>query len=401
MLAMPRPPSSTRSQAIRRINLTLEGPVAEVLAQMVPELKKLPRRGVLERVLDDPVLLDRCFKAFRADPQRFRALLVDRQNVPIDQADAMLACGRSLDDVVAMVVRTCAKRQFRKRLDGVSRPLRETERTRSKSPDGLFERLSRLFSPPPPPRRSRGEILYDSFKEHLRHDWQVALVPDYSTLSPQLVRRMGARILDYRVPEDIQRLRENPFNPPPPSIVAEPVPDILAAITPPPPTPITEAAATAAPAPTAPSFPPPPIAASAAVGGDSRARIADILTADQKRLRPEAFTLILLNPEVRAALPHPEQTVRMTGQLAEVGGLPAKRLIGELGLRAEQLVVMMLIIYEMVGPEMFRRSFGLNGNLEYVGKFIERAKAGGIDQTTPLIDIAAFCRRLFASVKRG
>jgi len=395
MIAMPRPPSSTRSQAIRRINLTLEGPVAEVLAQMVPELKKLPRRGVLERVLDDPVLLDRCFKAFRADPQRFRDLLVDRQNMPIDQADAMLACGRSLDEVVAMVVRTCAKRQFRKRLDGVSRPLRESERTRSKTPDGLFGRLSRLFSSPPPPRRTRGEILYDSFKEHLIHDWQVALVPDYSTLSPQLVRRMGARILDYRVPEDIQRLRENPYNPPPPSIPAEPIPDILAAVTPRP------AAPGLPPPPAGPSFPPPPVAAPAAVPGDNRARIADILTADQKRLRPEAFTLILLNPEVRAALPHPEQTVRLTGQLAEVGGLPAKRLIGELGLRAEQLVVMMLIVYEMVGPEVFRRSFGLNGNLEYVGKFIERAKAGGIDQTTPLRDIAAFCRRIFASFKRG
>jgi hypothetical protein len=168
---MPRPPSTTRSQAIRRINLTLEGPVADVLAQMVPELKKLPRRGVLERVLDDPDLLDRCFKAFRAEPERFYALLVDRQNLPIDQADAMLACGRTLDEVVAMVVRTCAKRQFRQRLDGISRPLRGADRPRSKSPDGLLKRLSHLFSPPPPPRRSRGDILYDSFKEHLRHDW--------------------------------------------------------------------------------------------------------------------------------------------------------------------------------------------------------------------------------------
>jgi len=384
---MPRPPSSTRSQAIRRINLTLEGPVADVLAQMVPELKKLPRRGVLERVLDDPDLLDRCFKAFRAEPERFSALLIDRQNLPIDQADAMLACGRTLDEVVAMVVRTCAKRQFRQRLDGVSRPLRGgADRPRGKSPDSLLKRLSQLFSPPPPPRRSRGDILYDSFKEHLRHDWQVALVPDYSTLSPQLVRRMGARILDYRIPEDIKRLRESPFNPPPPTRLPEPAAESAAALPPPRP-----------PAP-GPGMPPPPVAGP---GGDARARIADILTADQKRLRPEAFTLILLNPEVRAALSQPEQTVRLTGQLAEVGGLPAKRLIGELGLRPEQLVVMVLTIYEMVGAEMFRRSFGLTGNLEYVGKFIDRAKAGGIDQTTSLNDIAAFCRRLFASVKRG
>ncbi|CCG42065.1 hypothetical protein [Magnetospirillum molischianum] len=389
---MPRSPSSPRSQAIRRINLTLEGPVAEVLAQMVPELKKLPRRGVLERVLDDPALLDRCLKAFRADPQRFSDLLVDRRNTPIEQADATLACGRTLDEVVAMVVRTCAKRQFRKRLDGVSRPLRKTDRTQDKAKNGLFERLSHLISPPPPPRRSRGEILYDSFKEHLRHDWQVALVSDYSTLSPQLVRRMGARILDYRIPEDIQKLRENPSNPPPPSTLPEPDLDILTGAVPLP---------TISPAPVPSSFPPPPIAAPAALGGDNRARIADILTADQKRLRPEAFTLILLTPEVRAALPHPEQTVRLTGQLAEVGGLPAKRLIGELGLRAEQLVVMMLVIHEILGPEVFRRSFGLSSNLDYVDKFIERAKADGINQGTPPTEIAAFCRRIFSSFRRS
>ena len=42
---MPRSPTESHAQIIRQINLTLEGPVAEVMAQLVPELKKLPRRG--------------------------------------------------------------------------------------------------------------------------------------------------------------------------------------------------------------------------------------------------------------------------------------------------------------------------------------------------------------------
>ena len=50
---MPRSPTESHAQIIRQINLTLEGPVAEVMAQLVPELKKLPRRGVLEHVLDN------------------------------------------------------------------------------------------------------------------------------------------------------------------------------------------------------------------------------------------------------------------------------------------------------------------------------------------------------------
>ena len=230
---MSRSPTESHAHIIRQINLTLEGPVAEVMAQLVPELKKLPRRGVLEHVLDDPELLDRCFKAFRSNIERFRALLVDQQNVPVEQADAILACGRSLDDVVAMVVRTHAKRHFRKRLDGDARSLKGRGKKKPAKPEsggGLMERLVRLFAASqaaPPSQRSRSEVLYDAFKEHLLHDWQVPLVQEYSTLSPQLVRRLGKRILDYKVPEDIKRLKENPNELPVPSTRPDAIPNFL------------------------------------------------------------------------------------------------------------------------------------------------------------------------------
>ncbi|CAA7621229.1 hypothetical protein [Magnetospirillum sp. SS-4] len=393
---MPRLPSESQAEIVRRINLTLEGPVAEVMAQLVPELKKLPRRGVLEHVLDDPELLDRCFKAFRANTERFRALLVDQQGVAVDEADALLACGRSLDDVVAMVVRTHAKRHFRKRLDGGNRSLKGGGRTapRAEGGGGLMERLVRLFSAgqtAQAPARGRGEALYDAFKEHLRHDWQVPLVQEYSTLSPQLVRRLGKRILDYKVPEDIRRLKKSPNDPPVPSTLPEAIPTFL------------QPARTDSPKPVAAERPVDPIRpveeapVPASAGTDRRARLADVLTPDQKRLRPAAFTTTLLDPDVRAQLPNAEQMVRITGLLSEMGGLPARMLVGELGLRTDQLAVTALNIHDHLGEDMFRRSFGVPGNLDYVAKFVERAKAAGVTQDTPLPDLVAFIARMFGA----
>ena len=141
--------------------------------------------------------------------------------------------------------------------------------------------------------------------------------------------------------------------------------------------------------------------AAPAGSGDRRARIAEILTPDGKRLRSAAFTMVLLDPTVRAELPNADQTVRITGLLADVGGLSAKMLVGELGLRMDQLAVMALVTYDLLGEEMFKRSFGIPGNLEYVAKFVERAKAAGINQDTALSEVSAFVRKAFANAPRA
>ena len=404
---MPRRIASQHAQIIRQINLTLEGPVAEVLAHLVPELKKLPRRGVLELILDDPALLDRCFKAFRANTERFRSLLVDEHNVPVEQADALLACGRSLDDVMAMVVRTCAKRHFRKRLDGSAKPLKGSAKPDKEQAASLMRRLLRLFAAAEkakPPRRSRGEVLYDAFQENLLHDWQVPLVPEYSTLSPQLVRRLGKRILDYKVPEDIRRLKDSPTELPTPSTLPEEIPNFL--LSPQARAEKAKAAEKGKPIAITSGGAPAPVHEIAAgapakqAETDRRARLTDILTPDQKRLRAAAFTMVLLDPAVRAELSNSEQTVRITGLLTEMGGLAAKMLVGELALRTDQLAVLALSLHELLGEEMFRRSFGVPGNIEYVTKFVERAKAGGIGQHSQLSDISGFCRKMFSGAPR-
>lgn len=392
---------------VRKINATLRGPVVDVLAELVPEVRRLPRRAALEAILDDVDLLERCFQAFRTNPEQFRDLLVDGRKVAVEDANALLECGRSLDQVVAMVVRTAAKRHFRRRLDGTTKALRP--RSRRAQRQGLMARLRALLSSRPAAGRSgtrtRGEILYAAFQDYLRHDWQVPIIPEYCLMSPAMVRRLGARILDYRLAEDIRRLRADPDNPPPPTPVVEineqpegrssyHLPEVL-----------DSAGARKSKAQTTAdkrvSDGMAPLLGDLVKDEtrDERARLAEVLTGDGKRLKASAFTLTLLDPKVRALLPNAERTVRVTGILGSVNGLVGKMLVGELGLRADQLAVFVMSAHGALGEERFLKAFGVPGRPDYLAKVVDKAKAAGIGQDSELGGIAEFVVGLFAAAE--
>lgn len=393
---------------VRKINATLQGPVVDVLAELVPEVRHLPKRNALEAILDDVDLLDRCFQAFRSNPEQFRHLLIDRRKVAVDDAEALLECGRSLDQVVAMVVRTAAKRHFRTRLDGTSKTLRP--RPRRPAQRGLLARLRALLSLAETQSagsrpKSRGEILYLAFQDYLRHDWQVPIIPEYCQMSPGMVRRLGPRLLDYRLAEDIRRLRADPDNPPPPTPVVEVVettqggpgyqlPGVLDSGRKGKPTPVTTVDKRV-------SDGMAPLLTDIVKTDDKdrRARLSDILSADGKRLKANAFTMTLLDPKVRALLPNAEQTVRVTGILGAVNGLVGKMLVGELGFRADQLAVFVMAAHGALGEDRFFKAFGLPGRPDYVGKMVERAKAADISQSSDLKSIADFVTTMFAAAE--
>jgi hypothetical protein len=372
---------------VRKINATLQGTVVKVLSELLPEVGILPRHEALERIFDDVGLLERCFKAFRDHPDRFKHLLVDEARIPVASPDDKLFCGRSLNEVVAMVVRTAAKRHFRRRLDGKSSPLRVGGKPRRAKPPrqeaSILKRLLAMIyvpkAPVPPP--SRGKLLYDAFEEHLAHDWQVPLVPEYATLSPDLVRRLGPAILDYRVADDIRRLRADPDHPPLPTMRD-------AADMPPLPTGISAQAVR----PTG-GMAPPPVAGEAA--RDLRARVEDLLTADGGRLKPEAINQVLLDPKVREALPNGGVGIRVTDMLSAVGGTATRTLVGTLGLRSEQLVVMLVTLQTTLGRQRFAEVFGPSGHAEAVNKVAKLAREAGIDQSTPPKVVAALARAGF------
>lgn len=415
---MPPVRQDDHNSVVRRINATLQGPVMEALGELLPEVRRLPRRNGIDALLDDIDLLHRCFLAFRTNPDRFRALLINKHKVAVEDAEALLECGRSLDQVVAMVVRTAAKRHFRNKLDGSPKARRASPLRRAQRKN-LMERLRDLLLSEPrnglayQHPKTRAEALYEAFQDYLLHDWQVPMIPEYALLTPATVRRLGPRILDYRIAEDIRRLRADPDNPPPPTPLVEveqqartgdPLPAFLTE----PRRPVPEAAK--------PEGIPVSITGSGTGNAtvkadtrisdgmaklepaldadrtvkDERARLSDILSPDGKRLKANAFTLVLLDPAVRSAIPNSEQTVRITAILGTVNGMAGKMLVGELGLRLDQLAVFLMTAHAALGEKRFETAFGIPGRPEYVARIVERAKIYKIAQDTPLPGIAEF-----------
>lgn len=350
--------------AVFRINGTLQGPVVDILGQFLPELKALPREQAYDRTLDDLDLLGRCFDIFRKERSRFRHVLVDERRRPVGEDNVPLSCGRTLAEVVAMVVRTAAKRYFRRALSPAQRI--EVEEVRAVAPI-----------------RSPADELYDAIKAYLLHDWQVPLVPAYSEMDPALVRRVGAKILDCRERTALDRLIADPDAP------VRPLEDEAAA---------TPAAATFA-APFVSPFAPAtkaPIAPIAPVTNSRSASLDDVLTPDRQRLRAEAFTQTLLDPEVRAVLPNADQILRIGDVLRGVGGTPATTLIEGLGLRKDQLAVMLMVAQDSIGSTVFGRLFGPRADPELVGRIVERARLRGIGPNSEVIECAIFMRGVFA-----
>jgi hypothetical protein len=391
---MPAPSPRDHSAVVRKITATLQGPVIDSLAELVPEIRDLPRRTAMDIILDDVDLLHRCFLAFRANTNHFRHLLVDRHKVAVEDADAILECGRSLDDVVAMVVRTAAKRHFRMALDG---GIKQRRKKTIPARRGLLGRLRALMGRPRTKASiplTRGEQLYAVFQDYLLHDWQIPIIPEYCRMSPGQVRRLGERLLDYRLAEDIRRLRADPDNPSPP-------------------TPVIQDSQGGTGFQIAPAAPPPAsVTGSERLGGgiaklqmdgppsqdkDQRARLSEILTDDGKRLKARAFANALLDPKVRESLPNSGQALSVTGSLGLVSANVGKMLVGDLALRIDQLAVFLMSAHAALGDTNFEKAFGVPGRPDYVAKIVQRAQTAGLGQSSSNRQIADFVTRLFAA----
>jgi len=331
--------------AVFRVNFALQGPVVDILGQFIPELNTLPRSRAYDTIMDDLGLLTRCFEVFRREPERFRPVLIDERKRPVTDETTPLSCGRSLAEIIAMVVRTAAKRFFRRTLPATSRAA-ET--------------------------RSPADELYEAIRAYLLYEWQVPLVPTYAGMEPALVRKIGARLLDARESASLARLIANPD---------APLADGDAARTA-----TTEAFADAA--------------AGAALHPKRRhpmtAHPAEILCENRERLRPEAFTPVFLDPEVRATVPNPDNVRAIADILRTVGSGSALMLVDGLGLRKDQLAVMLLVAHDCIGTIVFGRLFGPRADPELLDRILIRARLHGIGPESGVIECAIFMRSVFA-----
>ncbi|HMA49020.1 MAG TPA: hypothetical protein VKP60_04650 [Magnetospirillaceae bacterium] len=201
-----------RLSPVERIHRTLTGDVADIYIRHVPAFKGLDRERVYNMVMSNHALAMECYKLFEARPDLFAHLMIDRVGAPVGSPGKKLFCGRSVEDVTAMLVRAVAKRHFLGRF-GVQAPMpKRPEPKPEPSTSRLFVlfRRSRPKSEPEQPKirrkATRGDSLYRAMRQHLRYPWQLKLIPHYTPLPVSTVRQLGARILEYRSVRDLKQL---------------------------------------------------------------------------------------------------------------------------------------------------------------------------------------------------
>ncbi|BAE50120.1 hypothetical protein [Paramagnetospirillum magneticum] len=177
--ATPRAPHS-HNDVVRVINDTLKGRVADVFRSLIPAFEGTKGDEFYELVMANSEMLHGCISIFNRNRSAFRNLLVDARGRPVNDDFVALRCGRSVHDVIAMIVRTHAKRHFKATLGG----------------------------DPNDPTTKAG-AMYKAINEYLIHDWQVALVPHYAPLPLAKVQEMGPRLLDIREAEILDSIAAN------------------------------------------------------------------------------------------------------------------------------------------------------------------------------------------------
>lgn len=353
-----------RAAAVKRVNEALRGPVPDILSRLLPELQGLSRAEVYEKTLDDLSILEKSFEKFRAERQWFRHVVVDHRSRPVLDDTVVLTCGRTLEEVIAMVVRSAAKRYFRRVVKG---PADEQPPADSGAPPMLA-----------------ADALYEAIKDYLMHEWQVPLVPAYADMSPSLVRSLGPKLLAIREMAELRQAIDGASAPA--SAVDEPV----------------------APDMTSGGAQGDGVHPEGGGGTPTRPVIDDpyalLISLDGRRLRPDGFAPILERAEVQAALASnayvdPVQSV--TGLLWDVGGPVARILINGLKISPAQLVVMLAAANETMGHQVFARLFGSPGQPELVLRLVQQGSAEGIGASTPLAACAQFIRSFVERAARA
>jgi len=286
--------------------------------------------------MDSTELLTGCLQIFQHQRSHFSALLVDERGREVHDDRVRLRCGRSVQDIVAMIVRTHAKRHFR----------------------------AALGSDPNDPA-SRAGRLYLALRDYLLHDWQVPLVPHYAPLPVETVLRLGPGLLDLR---DVEALRTLTPSAPPP--VPAPAPAVAAALPPPPPAP---------PPPAAPAAPPLP-RLSPAAGAPARP------SSPQEEFWWDALT----DRTVAQILGNrsPSEMRELVAALAGVNDSVRSELFAGLSLTTFQAAICLATAYRVLGRNSFANLFGLPGKPDKIVAIAKRLRERGAGSRSDLKTLA-------------
>jgi hypothetical protein len=192
----------------KEIVQTIRGPVVERLTKVIPQFATYS--DAYETVLQNPELLHGCLLLFRQRREMFQDLLIDVAGNRVEVDDMPLRCGRTVDEIIGMVVRSGARHYADVRF-GKSKPtVQVAHKAESES---LIKRLSEIIGlkwgrdeQPKVNQPSDADRFYSAVKDNLENDWQVPLIPHYAELPIKLLVELGKGVTTLRTPEGIAAL---------------------------------------------------------------------------------------------------------------------------------------------------------------------------------------------------
>lgn len=205
--------------ARREVTRMLKGPVAERFQSLIPPLAG--HADPYRTVMESPELLEACFKLFRLKRDAFADFLIDAGGAPVADDATRLKCGRSVDEIVGMVVRTGMRTFAEGHFGDHISPSKAKAQQLPKPAEHAkpfrlitIEKLSALFrrnygDPKPlPPGQSKSGRFYAAVKDNLDYEWQVQFFPIYVEIPPHVFTRLGTGITRMDSEERLQRLAQ-------------------------------------------------------------------------------------------------------------------------------------------------------------------------------------------------
>lgn len=330
------------NRAVRQITVTLKGPVAAVFRELIPAFGDMDGDEFYDAVLGSSDLLHGLMLIFNKRREAFAHLLVDAQGRPVNDDFVRLKCGRSVHDIVSMIVRTHAKKHFRATLGGDPN-----------DPD------------------SKAGKLYQAMNEYLIHEWQVPLVSHYAGIPVAKMRELGPMLLDLKTVAEVD------------AVVAQ---------------------STARRAQVAdPGTPAKPANANADAAGLVGARQQLESMVKESHSREQEFWWETLNDnQVRQALGNPtESDMReLTAAFCQLGDATRSELLAPLGLSLYQAAVLLGTCYRTLGRAAFGQVFGKPGSAAAVTAFATKLKAKGVSSRSDVRSLGRSVEGVLATMPR-
>jgi len=205
------PPVDKDAENRKAIVRAIRGPVMERVVKLIPALSGYP--DPFKSVVSNPDLLYACIQLFRKERGEFQDLVVGMDGQPVLTDDYPLLCNRTVDQIIAMVVRSGCKAYSELRWkaddDGAAKSVVVKPEAR-----GLLDKLRELVkgkwteAEQPKAAPSQADKFYQAINEHLNYDWQVPLIPYFAELPLKLLTELGSGCTQLRNPEAIAQLAD-------------------------------------------------------------------------------------------------------------------------------------------------------------------------------------------------